>query len=179
MYSIFIIHSSQFYERLTTLNGKSGGFYFDHVQRWTKSNSDGAPQDWFDKEKVFIPINYAKSHWALAVVLMLKKELWYYDSLRSKRTIEKAEESLKPLLLYLEADWKDKRKEGTFDRRNWSIHLSKTAPLQKNSDDCGVFTLMYADYLSQDETTLPFNQTHMQYFRARIALSIIEKRIPF
>lgn len=39
--------------------------------------------------------------------------------------------------------------------------------------DCGVFTCMFADFLSKD-TALVFNQEHINQCRERIALSIMK-----
>lgn len=41
--------------------------------------------------------------------------------------------------------------------------------------DCGVFTCMFADFLSKD-TALVFNQEHINQCRERIALSIMKGR---
>ena len=44
-------------------------------------------------------------------------------------------------------------------------------PQQLNGHDCGVFTLMFAEYSSRD-ATFNFQQEHMQSFRAKIVADI-------
>lgn len=49
-------------------------------------------------------------------------------------------------------------------------------PRQPNFYDCGVFSLKYADYLSQG-LPLGFTAEHMPYFRRRMVLEILDQRI--
>lgn len=41
-----------------------------------------------------------------------------------------------------------------------------------NSCDCGVFSLMFADYQSRD-APFTFDQRHMEYFRVKIVADIM------
>ena len=45
-------------------------------------------------------------------------------------------------------------------------------PQQTNSCDCGVFTLMFADYQSRN-APFTFDQRHMEYFRIRVVADIM------
>ena len=49
-------------------------------------------------------------------------------------------------------------------------------PQQYNGCDCGVFALIFADYLSRG-APLSFSQKHMEHFRLRIASDIAGLRI--
>lgn len=68
---------------------------YDWIKRWEKRI------DWVNRKFIFIPINWANSHWALAVLNMECLELSYYDSLksitRSMRALNILEESLSSL----------------------------------------------------------------------------------
>ena len=67
----------------------------------------------------------------------------------------------------------------------WTIVApSSNLPKQNNVVDCGVFTIMYATYLtdpyvssSQLGIPLDFNHRNMPYFRKRIALDILAQEI--
>ena len=48
-------------------------------------------------------------------------------------------------------------------------------PQQANCDDCGVFTCIYANYVSAD-LPLGFTATDMPLFRKRITLDILRKK---
>ena len=53
-----------------------------------------------------------------------------------------------------------------------------TTPQQENGSDCGVFTCVFANYLSL-QLRLDFSAADMFYFRQRITLDILKKAIPF
>eukprot|EP00953_Heterococcus_sp_UTEX-ZZ885_P019118 10679-Heterococcus_DN1.PRE.1 len=50
-----------------------------------------------------------------------------------------------------------------------------TVPQQSNGSDCGVFSCMFADYISED-LPLQFSQADMPHFRQRLALQILRKQ---
>jgi Ulp1 family protease len=50
-----------------------------------------------------------------------------------------------------------------------------TVPQQSNGSDCGVFSCMFADYISED-LSLQFSQADMPHFRQRLALQILRKQ---
>lgn len=60
--------SSFFVERLLVTDKK---YNFDNVTRWTKKFHIR------EKNKIFFPINLSNTHWALAVVYMIRKVSQY------------------------------------------------------------------------------------------------------
>ena len=52
-----------------------------------------------------------------------------------------------------------------------------TTPQQENGSDCGVFTCVFANYLSL-QLRLDFSAADMFYFRQRITLDILKKATP-
>ena len=57
-----------------------------------------------------------------------------------------------------------------------SKSLEMLTPQQANCDDCGVFTCIYANYVSAD-LPLGFTATDMPLFRKRITLDILRKKV--
>jgi len=51
--------------------------------------------------------------------------------------------------------------------------------LQTNSVDCGVFVLMFADFLSDNLPIREVTEDRMPTFRKRIAANILKKEIPY
>lgn len=49
-------------------------------------------------------------------------------------------------------------------------------PQQMNGSDCGVFTCKFAEYASR-RAKITFTQAHMPYFRQRMVLEIMNKRL--
>ena len=79
------------------------------------------------------------------------------------------------LLQYLKDEWATKNGGGELpDATTWKL-ISCTAdtPKQENGFDCGVFTCMFADFLSAGYP-LSFSQDHITRCRERIALSILQ-----
>ncbi|NXG76420.1 SENP2 protease, partial [Baryphthengus martii] len=143
----------------------SGGY--TSVKRWTRG------VDIFKKDLILVPV-HLKVHWTLAVIDMRKKKISYYDSMgRSGKGMDVCE----TLLEYLQ--------EESLQKRNLPLTLSKWTlrsvepyeiPQQSNDRDCGVFMCKYADYISQ-EKPMNFTQTHMPYFRKRIAWEILNQQL--
>jgi len=128
------------------------------VNRWTMKRKDenGKSMDIFnDVDIMMVPIN-AGLHWSLGLVNFKKKTIEYYCSLHRK--VQAFPECMKQ---YLKDEWKDKKKnagqpEVAFDDYEviW-MHETQidsetgTIPKQDNSDDCGVFAILFAYYISK------------------------------
>ena len=77
---------------------------------------------------------------------------------------------------YIEDEHMDKKKTPLSCSDEWNlVPCQMNTPRQKNGYDCGVFTCMFADFLSKD-CPLVFGQDHVNQCRNRIALSILEGR---
>jgi sentrin-specific protease 1 len=143
--------------------------YLDHreydyksVRRWTKKFNI------FDKEKIYFPINLDNTHWTLAIVYITKKEIRYFDSQNGNGTT-----ILKQLLNWVVDEAADKGKTAV-QRDEWRLldSMDQDVPQQHNGYDCGVFSIMFADFISDD---LPLDrdlQNDMEHFRMMIAIAI-------
>ncbi len=136
--------------------------------------SNNAPcTDIFELDKIFIPVNIDQVHWACAVVFFDEKRIQMYDSLGNSGT-----SYLEAILLYLKDEWN--RMCADEELPNWKewklVTTTLDTPNQENKFDCGVFTCMYADYLSINKP-LDFTQEQVNIYRERIALSILRGSI--
>jgi Ulp1 family protease len=68
------------------------------------------------------------------------------------------------------------RNNHLIDLSDWEDFTPQNIPHQDNDYDCGVFTCLFADYISRDEP-FDFKNHHMTYFRERIAYEIITKSL--
>ena len=69
-------------------------------------------------------------------------------------------------------EYKDK-KNGIYDVSNWLlVDKEKNIPQQANGVDCGMFTTICADFLS-DDLPLKYGQTDMPFFRRRVTASVL------
>ncbi len=114
-------------------------------------------------------MNIDKVHWACAVVFVNEKRIQFYDSLGGDGS-----SYLVAILNYLNDEWKRLHVGKELPNlKEWVMLLTTTdTPKQENGFDCGVFTCMYADYLSQNRA-LDFKQEDITEYRQRIALSIL------
>ena len=115
-------------------------------------------------DKLFFPVNLGNYHWALAVVYMKEKCITYYDSLGYDGT-----KYMDGLMKWIVDEAKKRRVEIEEDK--WSANRVDP-PKQTNGYDCGVFLIMYADFLS-DDLRITFEQKHMDLFRLKIASAIV------
>jgi len=140
------------------------GYCYANVKRWSKKVPG---KDIFQLDKIICPVNVANSHWTCAVIFVQEKRIQFYDSMggTGRRT-------LKGLLQYMVDEYKDKKKK-VLDVNEWTlVHNQPDTPEQANGYDCGVFTCMFADFISRNQP-LTFTQDHVTECRERIALSIL------
>lgn len=159
--------NSFFVERLLKTDKK---YNYNNVKRWSKKF------DIFELDKVFFPINIDNMHWTLAVVYPQLKEIHYFDSMRGKGQFYM--EGLRNWIM----DEAAIKKNLTLDPSEW-ILISRTheIPQQGNGFDCGVFTIVSADFLSDN---LPLNeqsysQTKMPFFREKIGCDILKGTLSY
>lgn len=95
----------------------------DWIKRWEKRI------DWVNMKFIFIPINWANSHWALAVLNLECLELSYYDSLKS---ITRSMRALNILGEYLSS-------LSIFSKDNIKCSYPKRQAQQHDGSSCGVF----------------------------------------
>ncbi|TMW62575.1 hypothetical protein Poli38472_005193 [Pythium oligandrum] len=153
--------SSFFYTKVS-----EGGYNFINVRRWTRKI------DLFSMDKIFVPVNVSNTHWCLAVIFMTEKRIQYFDSMAGPGT-----KCLEVLLKYLHDEMQHKKQQ-PFDSEGWElVETVPGTPQQENGWDCGVFTCLFADYLSQN-LDLSFSQNDMEFQRNRMILRIVQGSVP-
>ncbi|XP_068159187.1 sentrin-specific protease 1-like [Drosophila tropicalis] len=134
-------------------NGHNG------VKRWTRK------VDLFSMDIIPVPVHVGGVHWCMAIIHMKNKTIRYYDSMgKPNQTVLNALES------YLRDESLDKRKQ-PFDTSDFLIENVPNVPQQTNGSDCGVFSCMFAEYITRNRQ-LTFSQEHMEYFRKKMILEI-------
>ncbi|XP_016974245.1 sentrin-specific protease 1 [Drosophila rhopaloa] len=134
------------------------------VKRWTRK------VDIFSKDIIPVPVHYNNVHWGMAIIHMRNKTILYYDSLGkgNQKVLDALEE-------YLWNESLDKRNQ-SFDTRDFRISNVKGLPRQGNNSDCGVFSCMFAEYLTR-YAPLTFTQDNVDYFRKKMALEIVDGKL--
>ncbi|KAF1776760.1 Protein kinase, ATP binding site [Phytophthora cactorum] len=135
--------------------------------------------DLFAMDKIFMPVNVGNMHWCMAVIFMTEKRIQYYDSMHGSGAA-----CLKVLLVahclharYLHDESEHKKKQ-KFNEEGWRlVTTTPDTPQQNNGSDCGVFSCMFADYLSQNKP-LSFVQKDIPFHRHRMVLHVSRGYIP-
>jgi sentrin-specific protease 1 len=141
-------------------------YKYANVKRWSKKI------DIFEMDKIYFPININNDHWAMAVVYMKEKRICYYDSISKDGS-----KYVNGLMRWIQ-DEGTYKKGIVVDPSKWRFFNSEPTPQQENGFDCGVFSIMCADFIS-DNLPLQYNQNHMEEFRVKIAAAILRGELAY
>ena len=152
--------STQFFSWLTF---NETGYDYARVRTWTGKRRQAAGT-LFDKRLVVVPFHKDQNHWTVAIVDMQHGRILYYDSLS---TGNKARQRyvLETLRRYLSDERADKGVSGA--AKDFTLDPLLVAPMQKGSEDCGVFILAFITYIAAN-MSLTFGQGDCAEFRRRI-----------
>ncbi|ETL39177.1 hypothetical protein L916_09430 [Phytophthora nicotianae] len=157
---------SHFFNSFFYTKVSENGYNFINVRRWTRKI------DLFAMDKIFMPVNVGNMHWCMAVIHMTEKRIQYYDSMHGSGAA-----CLKVLLRYLHDESEHKKKQ-KFNDEGWELMTTTPdTPQQNNGSDCGVFSCMFADYLSLNKP-LSFVQKDIPFHRHRMVLHVSRGYIP-
>lgn len=131
---------------------------YSGVRRWTKKI------DIFSFDVIPIPVHKG-IHWCMAIIHMKNKTIKYYDSMGAPNN-----GALNALSEYLVLECKDK-KQTEFDMSGWTLENVQGIPQQENGSDCGVFSCMYAEFITRNRPIV-FTQQNMPYFRMKMIYEI-------
>lgn len=121
-----------------------------------------------DCDRLFIPMNVNQGHWVMVVVDLERKTIKCYDSHYRDRN-----DALKVV-----KDWLvDGFKHGKLavDPSNWKPEMEATqnVPQQgNNAYDCGIFAVLFADFLC-DDLPLLFTLEDIPHFRRKMGCDIL------
>jgi Ulp1 family protease len=146
-------------------------YNYGKVKRWTKK----IPTSIFDLRRIYCPINIRNTHWTLAVVHMDIKEIRYYDSMNGGGKMYMAS-----LLRWLKDEANDKLQK-EYDTSDWKCVPQVDIPQQHNGFDCGMFTILNCDFMSDDLplTEESFSQKDMTDFRLKTVIKILDGELSY
>lgn len=131
---------------------------YSAVRRWTRK------VDIFQFDIIPVPVHKG-IHWCMAIIHMKNKTIKYYDSMGGPN-----DQAIRALAEYLKSESLDKKKV-EFDMSDWKYENVRNIPQQENGSDCGVFSCMYAEFITRNRPIV-FSQQHMQYFRMKMIFEI-------
>ena len=147
---------------------------FGDIMNWSKNF------DVFECDKIFFPVNILDTHWFLIVVHVQKKEIVSYDSFNRDHMFYL--DILMNWLLFEAIDFSAKKQrvrnaKPSINKKEWTLRKEQV-PKQNNGCDCGVFTIMFADFVLEN-IPLTFCEPDMLDFRLKIALAISFGILPY
>ena len=160
---------SYFFSSLFMLKLNENDTYnFGNVKRWTKSFNV------FEMSRIYFPINVAGSHWTLVVVDVKERRIRYYDSMSGS-----GHRYVNHIMRWLMEEGRS-RHGIEVNQNEWTLQHQggDDVPQQMNGFDCGVFTTMCADFLS-DNLPLRYSQEHMELFRVKIGAAIMRGNVDY
>ena len=85
---------------------------------------------------------------------------------------------LDALFRYLQDEHLDKKKTPLPDIDQWTLQncIRRETPQQDNGYDCGMFVIVFADFLSEN-LPLSFGQQHIYSFRNKVCASIMAGKL--
>jgi len=153
------------------LSSDGNGYNYKAVQRWTSRKKI----DIFLFDRIIVPMNVGKNHWALGLVDLKQRTISYFDSL-APRTVHAS--FAEYMIRYLEDEFRDKHKgEACPDFLGTFTTTVVDPPQQKNGFDCGVFTCMNAECLTSGRYWIDFDQSMIPEMRRKIAVQISAGKI--
>jgi Ulp1 family protease len=158
------IYSTHFFLKLL----ERGTYNYANVKRWT--SRIGGKCDVSSTDMLVFPIGL-NGHWTLALVLMSKRKILYYDSKGGS-----GKHLLPYLLAYIRDELYDK-KQIVLDANMWGLGSAQSVPQQDNDDDCGVFMVFFATYLVQGRPPM-FAQCDVPHLRRLMAWCLLTAQAP-
>ncbi|KAJ3436722.1 deneddylase 1 isoform c-related [Anaeramoeba flamelloides] len=137
---------------------------YSRVRRYTRK------VDLFEYDLILIPFHLG-NHWTLGVIDSKRKIFRYLDSMSGNNSLNYT--YLNGMKSYYSHEHLDKKKINIDEELNQNWSFSKEfVPQQNNCNDCGVFTLLFADSVSA-ENSLWFSCKDMKRLRKRIIFEIL------
>ena len=149
--------NSYFY---TKLRDGDGNFCYENVRKWIKN------VDVFGLERLFFPLHLNDSHWALSVIDIKNRIIYYLDSIYSDITFK---------MLEIFNDWLhcEFQKSHLFQAFDKFKVIQCICPQQVGGVDCGIFMLTFAHIIYCNQDIKLMEQSQVPFMRKKIALSII------
>jgi len=137
--------------------GNHGDFEYTRVMRWAKTINI------FDLDKIFFPINFHESHWALLVADMPERVISYYCS-----TNLDGVKYCRHIMEWIKMEYFNQKKEH-FSGSDFILQNTRS-PEQTTKYDCAAFVLKTADCLANN---LPLYYGQNDISRLNLATDII------
>jgi sentrin-specific protease 1 len=156
----------------TRLCGSRGEYDYAGVRQWTVASKI----DVLERDLLLFPILDSKVHWFLTCLDLRTRKVLFLDPYPDREPIQ---EVCQNLLRWLVDEVCDKRGESKvigLEPKEWRIVNCLDIPSQRDSNNCGIYLLLFAHYLSLGRV-MNFTQDDVCIARKRILLSILSSQL--
>ncbi|XP_063236926.1 sentrin-specific protease 1-like isoform X2 [Bacillus rossius redtenbacheri] len=133
------------------------------LKRWNRK------VDLFAYDMILAPIHEGV-HWCMVQIDFRSKRMLYLDSMGGKN-----KRCLELFLGYF--TFESKERNVPFNPDEWRLEFGQDNPKQTNGCDCGVFSCMYAEFLSRDAKFM-FDQSDMPFLRRKMVYELLHGLLP-
>lgn len=156
----------------TRLCGNGDKYDFAGVRQWTVASKI----DILERDLLLFPILQSKVHWFLTCLDLRTRKVLFLDPYPDRAPIKEVYECL---LRWLSDEVSEKYGESkvtSLEPRSWKIVNCLDIPSQQDSNNCGIYLLLFAHYLEQGRV-MSFTQNDVSTARKRILLSILSSQL--
>jgi Ulp1 family protease len=157
---------------LNKLYTNTGKYDCTDVLKWTKPNKlkKWKRDNILCCDRLVVPV-HLPNHWTCAVIDLANEQIFYYDSMGAKD-----KDICEALAKYVADEAKAKKNED-IDTSEWPVEFP-AVPRQLNGVDCGMFTILFAEYASRG-ASFSFSQAHIEYFRVKVLCDIMQGYVDY
>jgi len=124
-----------------------------------------------NKKLIFLPVHYPPLHWVLVVVDIIQFNIYNVDGLSSPQQNDDPVALDRLFLVQAWLDW-------VIGKQNWEFIDSSQRPDQIDHYNCGIFTIMTADFWSDMLNPKDcYSSTDADFFRYKIAIDILRQKL--
>jgi Ulp1 family protease len=124
----------------------------------------------FAYDLALMPVHLRGNHWTLGVIDLKRYVVEYYDSYGLEGGDNQVQHAI---MFYLSEEYK-RDSQKPFDANQWKFRRDPDTVRQQQFD-CGVFTLMWADYRAREESMTLVTNDNMAHFRKSIQASLSKR----
>ncbi|KAL5739689.1 hypothetical protein ACOSQ2_028869 [Xanthoceras sorbifolium] len=146
--------------------------------RYVHGERPEGSRPWWEIDNLLMPVNVDGYHWVLATVNLVERKVRIYDSLCQETDPSFRKQYVSPLahllpsLMYNGAYFEHKGRQVQVTPFACKRLGPDTVPQQRGAGHCGVFTLVFAEYIIAHRQKFDFNAKQMKALRKKMSIDI-------
>ncbi|EME27542.1 Sentrin-specific protease 1 [Galdieria sulphuraria] len=156
----------------TRLCGSGEEFDFAGVRQWTVASKI----DVLQRDLLLFPILHSKVHWFLTCLDLRTRKVLFLDPYPGRLPVKEVCSNLLRWLINEVSEKYGETKARDLEPSGWRIVNCFDIPSQRDTNNCGVYLLLFAHHLEQGRV-INFTQEDVSNARKRILFSILSSKL--